>query len=119
MSVPPRSMDEVHHKLSLLHYPRSSAPSQSLLYAGLERYALLDWLFFKLLGDKSPFTSQQQGLLTDGADRDEEAARIQCSPLHSLASPPLPILNLLSSAFSPKRISENVRNMATLCNWQI
>lgn len=40
-------MDDVHHKLSLLNYPRSSAPSQSLLYAGLERYALLDWLFFR------------------------------------------------------------------------
>jgi hypothetical protein len=29
----------------------------------------------RLLGDKSPFT--QQALLGDGADRDEEAARIQ------------------------------------------
>jgi hypothetical protein len=48
MSVPgPRSMAEVHHKLALLNYPRSTAPSQSLLYAGLERYALLDWLFFR------------------------------------------------------------------------
>jgi hypothetical protein len=31
----------------------------------------------RLLGDKSPFT--QQALLGDGADRDEEAARIQCN----------------------------------------
>ncbi|CAK9864332.1 unnamed protein product [Sphagnum jensenii] len=68
-------MEEVHQKLELLQYPRASAPSQSLLYAGLERYELLQWLFFRLLGDKSPFT--QQALLGDGADRDEEAARIQ------------------------------------------
>jgi hypothetical protein len=70
-------MEEVHQKLELLQYPRASAPSQSLLYAGLERYELLQWLFFRLLGDKSPFT--QQALLGDGADRDEEAARIQCN----------------------------------------
>lgn len=55
MSFVPRSMDEVHQKLSLLHYPRSSAPSQSLLYAGFERYALLDWLFFRSFS--SPFPS--------------------------------------------------------------
>lgn len=41
------SMEEVHQKLAQLQYPRSSAPSQSLLYAGLERYALLEWLFFR------------------------------------------------------------------------
>lgn len=40
-------MAEVHHKLALLHCPTSSAPSHSLLYAGLQRYALLEWLFFR------------------------------------------------------------------------
>jgi hypothetical protein len=40
-------MEEVHQKLELLQYPRASAPSQSLLYAGLERYELLQWLFFR------------------------------------------------------------------------
>ncbi|KAI3676785.1 hypothetical protein L1987_86398 [Smallanthus sonchifolius] len=38
----------------------------------MERYSLLEWLFFKLLGDKSPFS--QQG---DAMDPDEETSRIQ------------------------------------------
>ncbi|CAA2956730.1 AUGMIN subunit 7 [Olea europaea subsp. europaea] len=70
-----KQMEEVQRKLTMLNYPRSNAPAQSLLFAGMERYALLEWLFFKLLGDKSPFS--QQNLQGDGVDRDEETSRIQ------------------------------------------
>lgn len=68
-------MEEIQKKLGMLNYPRANAPAQSLLFASMERYALLEWLFFKLLGDKSPFS--QQNLQGDGMDRDEETARIQ------------------------------------------
>lgn len=68
-------MEEIQRKLTMLNYPRANAPAQSLLFAGMERYALLEWLFFKLLGDKSPFS--QQNLQGDGVDRDEETSRIQ------------------------------------------
>eukprot|EP00249_Psilotum_nudum_P005004 c18497_g1_i2 orf=312-1316(+) len=70
-----RQMEEIQEKLVALSYPRANVPAQSLLYAGLERYALLEWLFFRLLGEKSPFA--QQGSHGDGTERDEEAARIQ------------------------------------------
>ncbi|KAL6130440.1 hypothetical protein ACLB2K_068819 [Fragaria x ananassa] len=70
-----RQMEEIQKKLSTLNYPRANAPAQSLLFAGMERYALLEWLFFRLLGDKSPFS--QQSLQGDAMDRDEETARIQ------------------------------------------
>ncbi|KAL6964869.1 AUGMIN subunit 7 [Sarracenia purpurea var. burkii] len=70
-----KQMEEVQRKLAMLNYPRANAPAQSLLFAGMERYALLEWLFFKLLGDKSPFS--QQNLQGDGMDPDEETARIQ------------------------------------------
>ncbi|KAH9771130.1 AUGMIN subunit 7 [Citrus sinensis] len=68
-------MEEIQKKLAMLNYPRANAPAQSLLFAGMERYSLLEWLFFKLLGDKSPFS--QQNLQGDAMDRDEETARIQ------------------------------------------
>lgn len=42
-----KQMEEVQRKLAMLNYPRSNAPAQSLLFAGMERYALLEWLFFK------------------------------------------------------------------------
>ncbi|RAL37843.1 hypothetical protein DM860_000537 [Cuscuta australis] len=65
-----KQMEEIRKKLATLNYPRANAPSQALLFAGMERYALLEWLFFKLLGDKSPFSQQNlQG--------DEETSRIQ------------------------------------------
>ncbi|KAK6143092.1 hypothetical protein DH2020_023440 [Rehmannia glutinosa] len=70
-----KQMEEVQKKLAMLSYPRANAPAQSLLFAGMERYALLEWLFFKLLGDKSPFS--QQNLQGDAVDRDEETSRIQ------------------------------------------
>ncbi|KAL2461316.1 Plant nuclear matrix 1 [Abeliophyllum distichum] len=70
-----KQMEEIQRKLAMLSYPRANAPAQSLLFAGMERYALLEWLFFKLLGDKSPFS--QQNLQGDGVDRDEETSRIQ------------------------------------------
>lgn len=70
-----KQMEEIQKKLAALSYPRSNAPAQSLLFAGVERYALLEWLFFKLLGDKSPFT--QQSWQGDSMDRDEETSRIQ------------------------------------------
>ncbi|OAY82876.1 AUGMIN subunit 7 [Ananas comosus] len=70
-----KQMEEVQRKLALLNYPRANAPSQSLLFAGVERYALLEWLFFRLLGDRSPFT--QQNWQGDSLDRDEENNRIQ------------------------------------------
>ncbi|CAN6566738.1 unnamed protein product [Malus baccata var. baccata] len=67
-----RQMEEIQRKLALLNYPRATAAAQSLLFAGMERYALLEWLFFRLLGDKSPFSQQKlQG------DANEETARIQ------------------------------------------
>ncbi|XP_059456611.1 AUGMIN subunit 7 [Corylus avellana] len=70
-----RQMEEIQKKLATLNYPRANAPAQSLLFAGMERYALLEWLFFRLLGDKSPFSQQsQQG---DTIVRDEETSRIQ------------------------------------------
>ncbi|XP_024022256.1 AUGMIN subunit 7 isoform X2 [Morus notabilis] len=70
-----RQMEEIQRKLGMLNYPRANAPAQSLLFAGMERYALLEWLFFRLLGEKSPFS--QQTLQGDTMDRDEETARIQ------------------------------------------
>ncbi|TXG52952.1 hypothetical protein EZV62_022121 [Acer yangbiense] len=70
-----KQMEEIQRKLATLNYPRANAPAQSLLFAGMERYSLLEWLFFKLLGDKSPFS--QQNLQGDAMDRDEETARIQ------------------------------------------
>ncbi|KAL3537203.1 hypothetical protein ACH5RR_000569 [Cinchona calisaya] len=70
-----KQMEEIQKKLTMLNYPRANAPAQSLLFAGMERYALLEWLFFKLLGDKSPFS--QQNLQGDAMDRDEETSRIQ------------------------------------------
>ncbi|XP_073002823.1 AUGMIN subunit 7 [Typha latifolia] len=70
-----KQMEEIQRKLSLLNYPRADAPAQSLLFAGVERYALLEWLFFRLLGDRSPFT--QQNWQGDSMDRDEENTRIQ------------------------------------------
>ncbi|XP_065854504.1 AUGMIN subunit 7 [Euphorbia lathyris] len=70
-----KQMEEIQRKLAMLNYPRATAPAQSLLFAGMERYALFEWLFFKLLGDKSPFS--QQNLQGDAMDRDEETARIQ------------------------------------------
>ncbi|KAE7997178.1 hypothetical protein FH972_001833 [Carpinus fangiana] len=70
-----RQMEEIQKKLATLNYSRANAPAQSLLFAGMERYALLEWLFFRLLGDKSPFSQQsQQG---DAMVRDEETSRIQ------------------------------------------
>ncbi|PKA55108.1 hypothetical protein AXF42_Ash003745 [Apostasia shenzhenica] len=70
-----KQMEEIQRKLSLLNCPRADAPSQSLLFAGIDRYALLEWLFFRLLGDRSPFT--QQSWQGDSMDRDEESTRIQ------------------------------------------
>ncbi|WVZ68014.1 hypothetical protein U9M48_017006 [Paspalum notatum var. saurae] len=70
-----KQMEEIQRKLSLLDYPRAKAPAQSLLFAGVERYRLLEWLFFRLLGDRSPFT--QQNWEEDSLDRDEENNRIQ------------------------------------------
>ncbi|XP_054802401.1 AUGMIN subunit 7 [Prosopis cineraria] len=70
-----RQMEEVQKKLTMLNYPRANAPAQSLLFAGMERYALLEWLFSRLLGDKSPFS--QQNLQGDVLVRDDETARIQ------------------------------------------
>ncbi|XP_030553099.1 AUGMIN subunit 7 [Rhodamnia argentea] len=70
-----KQMEEIQKKLAMLNYPRANAPAQSLLFAGMERYALLEWLFFRLLGDKSPFS--QQNLQGDAMDRDEETSRIQ------------------------------------------
>uniref|UniRef100_A0A2N9H367 Uncharacterized protein n=1 Tax=Fagus sylvatica TaxID=28930 RepID=A0A2N9H367_FAGSY len=72
-----RQMEDIQRKLAMLNYPRANAPAQSLLFAGMERYALLEWLFFRLLGDKSPFS--QQTTQGDAMDRDEETSRIQCS----------------------------------------
>ncbi|KAI5554886.1 hypothetical protein POPTR_019G044100v4 [Populus trichocarpa] len=70
-----KQMEEIQRKLGMLNYPRANAPAQFLLFAGMERYALLEWLFFKLLGDKSPFS--QLNLQRDTMDRGEETARIQ------------------------------------------
>lgn len=42
-----KQMEEIQRKLSILNYPRANAPAQSLLFAGMERYALLEWLFFR------------------------------------------------------------------------
>ena len=42
-----KQMEEVQRKLAVLAYPRASAPAQSLLFAGVERYCLLEWLFFR------------------------------------------------------------------------
>lgn len=50
-------MEEIQKKLGLLNYPRANAPAQSLLFAGMERYALLEWLFFKYFSFFSDFES--------------------------------------------------------------
>ncbi|KAK9939644.1 hypothetical protein M0R45_016334 [Rubus argutus] len=78
-----RQMEEIERKLATLKYPRAKSPRQSLLFAGMERYALLEWLFFRykrhVVGgqpDKSLF-SQQSSLQRDAMDYDEETARIQ------------------------------------------
>lgn len=43
-----RQMEEIQRKLGTLGYIRgANAPAQSLLFAGVERYALLEWLFFR------------------------------------------------------------------------
>ena len=42
-----KHMEEIQRKLTLLDYPRANAPAQSLLFAGIERYRLLEWLFFR------------------------------------------------------------------------
>ncbi|KAG8076193.1 hypothetical protein GUJ93_ZPchr0006g46292 [Zizania palustris] len=70
-----KQMEEIQRKLAVVAYPRANAPAQSLLFAGVERYRLLEWLFFRLLGDRSPFT--QQNWQWDSLDRDEENSRIQ------------------------------------------
>ncbi|KAJ4810903.1 AUGMIN subunit 7 [Rhynchospora pubera] len=70
-----KQMEKIQRKLASLDYPRADAPAQSLLFAGIERYTLLEWLFFRLLGDRSPFT--QQNWQGDVLDRDEENNRIQ------------------------------------------
>lgn len=46
-----KQMEEIQKKVRKISYPRANAPaqSQSLLFAGMERYALLEWLFFKLI----------------------------------------------------------------------
>ncbi|XP_045801274.1 AUGMIN subunit 7-like isoform X2 [Trifolium pratense] len=68
-------MEVIQKKLTMLNYSQANAPAQSLLFAGMERYALLEWLFFRLLGDKSPFS--QQNIQGDALDGDEETALIQ------------------------------------------
>jgi hypothetical protein len=42
-----KQMEEIQKKLGMLNYPRANASAQSLLFAGMERYALLEWLFFR------------------------------------------------------------------------
>ncbi|RHN75005.1 putative plant AUGMIN subunit 7 protein [Medicago truncatula] len=76
-----RQMEAIQKKLAMLNYSRANAPAQSLLFSSMERYALLEWLFFRLLGDKSPFS--QQNIQGDALDRDEETAPIQCTSFHS------------------------------------
>ncbi|KAF2563804.1 hypothetical protein F2Q70_00014434 [Brassica cretica] len=44
-----KQMEEIQKKLGKISYPTANAPAQSLLFAGMERYALLEWLFFKLI----------------------------------------------------------------------
>ncbi|KAJ4825551.1 AUGMIN subunit 7 [Turnera subulata] len=102
-----KAMEEIQRKLGILNYPRANAPAQSLLFAGMERYALLEFLFFKSLSHftfffelfwgsstanflVSPYLFiimirllgdkspfSQQNLQSDAMDRDEETARIQ------------------------------------------
>nr|CAD1832788.1 unnamed protein product [Ananas comosus var. bracteatus] len=74
-----KQMEEVQRKLALLNYPRANAPSQSLLFAGVERYALLEWLFFRFrFVFPSPIiTVHPTKLARDSLDRDEENSRIQ------------------------------------------
>lgn len=49
-----KQMEEIQRKLGMLSYPRASAPAQSLLFAGMERYALLEWLFFRSVPSVRP-----------------------------------------------------------------
>jgi len=44
-----KQMEAIQKKLGMLNYPRANASAQSLLFAGMERYALLEWLFFRYL----------------------------------------------------------------------
>jgi hypothetical protein len=49
-----KQMEEIQRKLAVLAYPRASAPAQSLLFAGVERYRLLEWLFFRYAPPPAP-----------------------------------------------------------------
>ncbi|CAB4269167.1 unnamed protein product [Prunus armeniaca] len=53
-----RQMEEIQRELAMLNYSRANAPAQSLLFAGMERYALLEWLFFRLLGTSRPYLNR-------------------------------------------------------------
>jgi Plant nuclear matrix protein 1 (NMP1) len=44
-----KQMEKIQKKLASLNYPRADAPAQSLLFAGIDRYTLLEWLFFRSL----------------------------------------------------------------------
>lgn len=44
-----KQMEAIQKKLGMLNYPRANASAQSLLFAGMERYALFEWLFFRYL----------------------------------------------------------------------
>lgn len=48
-----KQMEEIQRKLAMLNYPRANAPAQSLLFAGMERYTLLEWLFFRSVSQAS------------------------------------------------------------------
>ena len=50
-----KQMEEIQRKLAVLAYPRANAPAQALLFAGVERYRLLEWLFFRYAATHATF----------------------------------------------------------------
>jgi hypothetical protein len=46
-SMASKQMEEIQRKLTLLAYPCANAPMQSLLFASIKRYRLLECLFFR------------------------------------------------------------------------
>ncbi|KAE8789778.1 AUGMIN subunit 7 [Hordeum vulgare] len=107
-----KQMEEIQRKLAVLAYPCASAPAQSLLFAGVERYRLLEWLFFRYVrcgpeaagrqialhaaelagGQPRPRRGEQQFLPTRFAALDWEMLRsrlVLVANADALRSPPL------------------------------
>ncbi|GBG70111.1 hypothetical protein CBR_g5742 [Chara braunii] len=74
-------MRSVNNKLIRLNCPYASMPYESMLYAGDGRYKLLEWLFNRLLGEKSPF-ARHSPVSSDGMlDEDESVQTMRLAEI--------------------------------------